>query len=156
MEPPNPNVESMSNNARYFSSGQFVHDELVVRCMKFVERAKKIWRKGEDPSFVIMWPKEPLKDADGATIEDEVLAEFPREDTQERLRRLVDMTKAYGLLVIEKTPHALIIIFESHQGTRSWFSPVERHGDVKVLGETVEENNVRHHGLLWSPSQGTA
>lgn len=156
MEPPNPNVESMPNAARYFSSGRFVHDELVSRCKKFVETAQKIWRKGEDPSFVIAWPTEPLKGEDGEMIEDEVLAEFPKENVQERLRKLVDVTKAYGLLVIEKTPNALIIIFESHQGTHSWVSPVERHGDVTVLGKTVEENNVRHHGLLWSPSQGSA
>lgn len=153
MEPTMPKHE---DRHAYFASGQFVHDELLRRCARFVSTAQRLWRKNEDPSFVIMWPSEPIKDADGATIEDEVLAEFPREDTQSKLRKLVDMTKAYGLLVIEKTPNALIIIFESHHGTHSWVSPVEQHGDVKVLGRAVEENNVRHHGLLWSPSRGSA
>lgn len=156
MEPPNPNVESMPKDSKYFSSGRFVHDALLLRCSRFVATAQRLWRERKDPSFVIMWPSSPIKSDDGTMIEDEVLAEFPREDTQNRLRKLVDMTKAYGLLIIEQTPHALIIIFESHHGTHSWFSPVARHGDVDVLGETVEENNVRHHGLLWSPSQGNA
>lgn len=146
----------MPNTATYLSSGQFVHDELLRRCKKFVDTAHRLWHKGEDPSFVIMWPSEPVKGADGEMIEDEVLAEFPRAETHERLRKLVGMTKAYGLLVIEKTPDALIIIFESHHGTHSWTSKKERHGDVVVLGKPVEENNVRHHGLLWSPSQGRA
>ena len=156
MEPPNPNVEKMNSSVKYLSSGLFVHDQLLARCSKFVATAQRLWRQNEDPSFVIMWPSEPIKDADGVLIEDEVLAEFPREDTQARLRKLVDMTKAYGLLVIEKTPDALIIIFESHHGTYSWYSAREWHGDVWVLSKAVEEKNVRRHGLLWSPSQGTA
>ena len=141
---------------QYFRSEQFIHDDLVKRCQPLVETSKRVWKEKNDPSIVILWPAEPIKDADGKTIEDEVLAALPTEDRQARLHRLVDMTKAYGLLVIELQPHALIAIFESPHGAQSWTTRLEQHGDVTVLAKTEERSNVEHLGLLWSPSQGTA
>lgn len=146
-----------NKDKQYLGSGRFVHDELTRRCASLVETAKKVWReKKGDPSIVILWPSEPLRGAEGDLIEDEVLAELPREDKQERLRRLVDMTKACGLLVIELQPHALVAVFESHNGTRSWTTPLAHHGDVAVLEKTEEHDDVEHYGLLWSPHRGTA
>lgn len=151
----------------YIHSERFIHDQLIERCNMLVEVAKKIWRdKKGDPSIVIAWPSEPVKGADGEMIEDEILAEYgpvTRADwqahpelRQERLRRLVDMTKAYGLLVIELQPHALVAIFESPHGAKSWTTRLELHGDVKVMAKTEERSNKEHYGLIWSPSQGTA
>lgn len=150
-------MELSGRSKKYAASGLPVHDELLTRCVPLVETARRVWRdKREDPSIVILWPSEPVEGADGEMIEDEILAEYPKQDTVERLRKLVNMTKAYGLLVIELRPDALVAIFESHHGTRSWTSRRERHGDVLVLAKTEARDNVEHLGLLWSPSQGTA
>lgn len=139
----------------YITSERFIHDQLIEKCDGLVEVAKKVW-KGGDPSIVILWPSEPIKDEDGDLIEDEILAELPREDKAMRLRQLVDMTKAYGLLVIELQPHALVAIFESPHGAKSWTTRLELRGDVRVMTETEEHLNREHYGLIWSAKQGTA
>lgn len=156
-------MELSDRAKKYMSSGQFVHDMLVARCPALVETAKRVWQeKREDPSIIVLWPSEPVKGEDGEVIEDEILADFNvswREDHKlrsERLRRLIDMTKAYGLLVIELRPDALVAIFETPHGARSWTSRRERRGDVVVLAQTEARDNVEHLGLLWSPSRGTA
>lgn len=146
-----------SPNMNYIKSERFIHDQLLERCDKLVEVAKTVWiGKQGDPSIVFIWPSEPIEAEDGSLIEDEILAELPQEDKAARLRKLVDMTKAYGLLVIELQPHALVAIFESPHGAKSWITRRELRGDVRVLAETEEHLNREHYGLLWSAKQGTA
>ncbi len=141
----------------YMASGRFIHDELVRRCVPLVETAQRLWReKKNDPSIVILWPSEPLKAADGSMVEDEVIAALPKADREARLRKLVETTKAYGLLLIELKPNALFAVFESPHGTHSWTSRIEYRGDVYMLARAEEKNNVDHLNLLWSPQQGTA
>lgn len=136
----------------YLASERVIHDDLVVKCLPLVQTAQRVWQQGKgDPSFVVLWPSEPLKDADGTRIEDEVLAEFPRQNTHAALRRLVDRTKAFGLLVIELRPDALSAVFESRHGAHSWVYPIERHGDVRVLGSLVSATDTVSLGLLWGP-----
>jgi hypothetical protein len=156
-------MELSDSTKKYAGSGRFVHDMLLARCPALFETAKRVWReKHADPSIIILWPSEPVEGADGQMIEDEILADFNvswREDHQlrsERLRRLVGMTKACGLLVIELRPDALVAIFETPHGAHSWTSRRERRGDVVVLAATEESTNKEHLGLFWSPSQGTA
>lgn len=141
----------------YISSERFIHDELLRRCSSLVKTGQDVWRKKKgDPSIVILWPAEVVQGEDGAKIEGEVLANYPRENTAAQLRKFVEMTKAYGLLVVELRPHALYAIFESPHGTHSWTTPIERHGDRDVLGKTVEKTDTDQLGLLWSVSRGTA
>lgn len=141
---------------QYITSERFIHDDLVSRCEDLVRVSHDVWRKKADPGIVIIWPSEPVKGVDGAMIEDEILAELPREDTIPRLRKLVDMTKAYGLLVVELKPNALCAVFESAHGAQSWRAPIERHGDRDVLGAVEIRVDADHLGLLWSASQGNA
>ncbi len=143
-------------NRDYIRSERFIHDQLLERCVSLVETSKKMWRERKEPSIVVLWPGEPVRTLDGHEIEDEVIAVFPQENKQARLRGYVETTKAYGLLVIELQPHALSAVFESAHGTRAWTTPLETHGDVAVLAKTKVQDNVEHLGLLWSPLQGTA
>lgn len=157
MSLPNRLKKLSPKEREYITSERFIHDDLVLRCEKLVGVSHDVWRKKKgDPSIVILWPSEPVKGVDGALIEDEIFADYPKQDTLPRLRKLVDMTKAYGLLVIELKPHALCAIFESPHGARSWSTPIERHGDRDVLGKTSKKSDADHLGLLWSTSQGNA
>lgn len=140
----------------YITSERFIHDDLLTKCERLFQTAKTVLQKKEDPSIVILWPGEAVKAEDGTAIEHEIFAELPAENRTESLCRLVETAKAYGLLVIELQPHALVAIFESPHGTRSWRSSIQLRGDVRVPAETVVKNDVDHHGLLWSPKQGTA
>ena len=141
---------------QYITSERFIHDDLLRRCEQLVQVSHGVWRKKLDPSIVVIWPSAPVKAEDGSMIEDEILAEYQKDDMMRRLRQLVDKTKAYGMLVIELKPDALCAIFESPHGARSWRAPIERHGDRAALGKVDVKTDADHIGLLWSASQGTA
>lgn len=140
---------------KYLTSERFIHDGLVNECESLLDAAREIFGGQKDASMVIVWPSEHLP-TEGGDIDGCVFAAYPKGDTKSRLRSIVETTKAYGMLVIEQKPDAIIAILESPHGARCWKMQIERHGDVDVLASPVVTDNEDHIGLLWSPLSGTA
>lgn len=140
----------------YLASERFIHDDLLQRAEKLVDIAHGVWRDHKDPSLVVLWPGEAVTTVEGENIEGEIFGVYPKSDVKDRLKKMVQTTKAYGVLVIELRPDALYACFESHHGARSWIAKIERRGDRRVLGTTLERTDEDHLGLLWSPVTGTA
>ena len=140
----------------YITSERFIHDELVEESARLVDTAREVFKKKKgDASIVIAWPSEAIK-IDEGEIDGCVLANFPKENTKDRLRQIVETAKAYGLLVIEQRPDAIVAVLETPHGARCWKMQIERHGDVDVLAAPVITDNKDHLGLVWSPLSGTA
>jgi hypothetical protein len=141
----------------YFSSERFIFDDLAKRAERMVEEVRAQWReKQRITNCCITWPAEVLKDDAGREIQDAVYCVLPPGEEQEALRRMVERTKAYALVLIEQKKDELRVLFESHHGARAWLIPLELHGDVRVPGATRVTENAECVGLLWKPARGSA
>lgn len=107
-----------------------------------------------DP-FVLVWPSEPVN-FHGKQTEDVMPFDLPNDASRwpTFLRDLVKKTTAYALLLVEQREQAVVVIFESPHGTKSWNIPIKNHGNVNVLGEAKEKSDIDYIGLLWSPKRG--
>lgn len=116
-----------------------------------------MWQKKRKlPPLVLSWPAETIKDDSGRTINDMVALQVPADVPL--MRALTDMmtrTKAYALLICTATEDELRVVLESHHGVRCWTTPIERHGDVRVLGKTRVQDGQGGYGLLWHKSPGS-
>jgi len=120
------------------------------------KEALQQWRKERRiESFAISWPSEHIVGDDGSTITHAVLMPL-RGDLDEgakhaALTRMVEKTKAYGLVVIERRQNEIRVLFETHHGARAWITPLKRHGDLLVPGRTQVRDNAECLGFLWRP-----
>lgn len=122
-----------------------------------LKEAHKIWQQtGKFPTHAMAWPRETVIGSDGARIDRAIVAELPLENQKEALKEFVQITKAYGILLMEVRPGEFVARFESPHGSRVWRSVIERHGDVLVLGKTTTTENQDCLGLLWSSKTGTS
>jgi hypothetical protein len=146
----------------YFTSEQFIHDDLALKAERLAEEMRVVWRKNRKvDSYAITWPSETLQtDDNSGQVNKAVLMRIP-DDFDERqkleaLQRMVERTKAYGIALIERRGDELRVLFETHHGARAWLIPLERHGDIFVPGETRVRDNAECLGLLWRPLRGTS
>jgi hypothetical protein len=104
------------------------------------------------------WPAEKLTDEKGNVVDGIISTILPTmgKEREELLRQFVIDTKAYGLFVIEPFEAQIRAIFETHHGSRCWNIPIERHGDVRVLGRPTIHDNTQSVGLLWKQKTGSA
>lgn len=122
---------------------------------------RDLWKKNlKVESFAVSWPSVKLDTDDGGTVNRAVLMPIPdhfnEQQTLEALKRMVVRTKAYGIALIERHGGELRVLFETQHGARAWLAPLERHGDVDVLGETQVHDNAEHLGLLWNATRSTS
>lgn len=148
----------MQQDREYYSE-RFIHDELCRRSEKGVSSLRERWKtNGRVEPFFLAWPAEIVKAHDGSLINDVCKLELPevKEKWADLFRQAVELTKAYAILLCEQKEDGVKVILESPHGTRCWTLPVERHGDVYVLGKTSIKDNVESVGLLWRPNRGKA
>lgn len=148
-------------NLTYFSSERFIHDDLMARAAAIADETRETWKKTRRcDAYAITWPSETLRADNGGAIENAVICQFPalfdEAQRMETLRKMVERTKAYGLVLIEKKDDVLRVLFETHHGARAWLIPLERHGDVLVCGTPEVRNNADCVGLLWRSSRGSS
>lgn len=136
----------------YIVSERFIWDELLVRASAAVDKAKEMWMaRRRIPTMILSWPAESIVDDHGNAINDVVALVVPTDIPL--LRALTDITtrtKSYALLVCTSTDKEIKIVLESHHGVRCWVIPIERHGDVDVLGEMNVSDNAGGYRLLWN------
>jgi len=142
----------------YLTSEKFIHDDLLRSAQLVVDRARELWERGE-PVFAhaIAWPSEGVSTDDGKRrISGPIILPMPEAALwQDALKKLIQRTKAYGLFLLEFREKELYAVFESPHGAQSWRVPIERHGDVRVLGDQRVSTDRECLGLLWSPKKGS-
>lgn len=136
----------------YIGTEQFIHDELVARCLNTVDQMKELWRgfKRIHPTLLI-WPADSVRTTTKERFSGVIFTELP-DDPAARRSAIIDAAKrcnAYGLLLTEQLEHDVRLIFESESGTRTWRFPIKNHGDVQVLGEPVSKVNTESIGIRW-------
>ncbi len=143
----------------YITSERFIHDDLMARAHAMVEKLPGMWgRDGHIFPMLFTWPSEAVATSGGrhegiCVLE---LEGTPRAEWSALLRKAVAATKAYGLLLVEQQEREVVVIFETHHGSRAWRLPVKRHGDRCVLEKPRVSTDVESVGILWSPQRATA
>jgi hypothetical protein len=133
---------------------RFIHDELMRRAEMGLPSILEAWKaKQHIEPFIISWPYSRIVGDDGSEIADFVLTDLPAD--RKRWKKLIVLTvqrvKPYALLLAEELNDCVLLIFESGHGTRSWRYPIKHHGNVRVLGDPTQRDDVDRIGILWSP-----
>jgi len=140
----------------YITSERFIWDDLLRRGEAVAERAKKMWNRRQSlPTSLLSWPSEEIKDDQGNPIDRVVSLAVPEHiPLRKALVDMLERTLPYALLLAEVRDKELVVILESHHGTRSWRYPIEWRGDVHRLGEGIRKDNTDSLGVLWRRQAG--
>lgn len=136
----------------YYTSGRFIHDDLVKEARFGLQSIYESWAKySKIGPFVLAWP-ETTVDFHGHKTYSVLPFDLPgaRKERSATLRKILKEVNAYALLLVEQRDKAVVAIFESPHGTVSWHIPIEYHGDVNSLGDPQEKTDVDSIGLLWA------
>ena len=132
--------------------------ELLKYGARGVKRVREVWKKEHGyPRMLISWPKENLRATDGTIIKGTVTFAPPTGmSLREAGKTMAKVTQAYALLAFEQRETSIKIILETEYHTNTWTLPIERHGDVDVLGKEKAAKDAECIGALWRPSPTTA
>jgi hypothetical protein len=139
-------------NPEYYRSERFIWDNLKTQAGGALTSLYDTWRvERRIRPFIISWPGETILDDAGLPLQGTCLLDLPDSKSKwsETMRRFAARTKAYALLLAEQHPTEVLVILESHHGTRSWSIPILVSGDIRTLGTAVIKDNVHKIGLLW-------
>ena len=113
---------------------------------------KQIWREQHDkcPTLLLAWPGNPKipHDVVQMHVPDGVTSFKAAAD-------LAEATAAQALFLVEQLEQRVVLLLETHEGTLSISLPIERHGDVKVLGTEQVTRNTESIGVLWRKNRPT-
>jgi hypothetical protein len=143
----------------YLTSERFIHDMLLKRCEKVINRVRSDWAAGDKPfPMLLTWPAETVKASGGEPINEACVCAIGADRSRwpSTMRNMIARTKAYGLLLVEPREREVHLLFESMHGTRAWTIPVSRHGDVSVLGEAQYADDTETFGLLWNRAKASS
>lgn len=142
-------------NVDYFRSERFIHDELARRAARIVEEVRDDWKKNQRTApLAVTWPETAVQTDDGSSVAGAVLCHLPpltHAQQQDVLKRMIEKTKAYGLVLVRPNDDFIDVLFETHHGARAWRMQLERHGDVTVCLDPVVRDDAECVGLLWRP-----
>jgi len=147
------------NVADYIVSERFIHDDLLQRAQAAVNHVYEIWKnEGKIDPSLLTWPAEPIPGDDGKKIDGVCCLSLPAQEPERpsAIRKMVERTKAYALLLVEQLEEEVRVILETPLGTRCWHLPIHRSGDVNILGGSTFTDNQENVGLLWSPRRAQA
>lgn len=136
------------------------HTELLEVAKGLADIALEQWRHDQKlEPMALTWPAEPVLSEEGRLVYGGVicqLAKVPKENWTKALQVMVEKTKAFGLVLIEKQDQQIRVLFETHEGARAWLTPLRRHGDLLTPGETAIHDDKECIGILWQPNRGSA
>lgn len=143
----------------YITSEKFIHDDLVRKSQGAVNQLYAIWGTDGriDPSL-LTWPAETIMDDHGRKVEGVCILDLPHNlgARREAIHRMVERTKAYGLLLIETIDNTVQALLETPHGAQCWTIPIHKSADSFSLGEAIITRNREHVGVLWSPIRAVA
>lgn len=135
-------------------------EELMEKSEGIALEVLERWRDEQKlEPLALTWPEKPVESEEGKLVYGSVICQLqrvPHSEWDKALREMVQVTKAFGLLLIERRDAQIRVIFETAEGARSWITPLQRHGDRLVLGETVVHDNVECIGIMWQSTRGSA
>lgn len=138
---------------KYITSERFIHDGLVQKSHAIMQKAYEQWQKNEDRDcFFFLWPAETIKTDKGQALNDICVMPLKggqKSDWFHQMKQAVVRTKAYGILMLQRSDTGVTAIFESRHGAAGWTREAERHGDVTVLGAEKRTVDTEHLGILW-------
>lgn len=145
----------------YFTSERFIHDDLAQAAAVIAVKAREEWKRNRAiRPYAITWPSESLKTDDGAHVDGAFICALPEEAPPAArlavLQKMVEKTKAYGLVLIEQVDDYLRVLFETHHGARAWLMRLERHGDVVVCMAPEVRDDAECVGILWRRGRGAS
>lgn len=127
------------------------HEYYIEVAEVVLSQVFKAWRdKLKFSDILVTWPSRPISADDGSPITDHCLLPLPATDRRKAIVAMVGRTDAHALLLLEKTEEDVYLLVETPMGTKSWRLPIEKHGDVRVLGSPTVKTNVDKLGLLYS------
>jgi len=132
---------------------ELIHQDLAEEVSWGIPSLYNTWAEHRqiDP-FIIIWPSRTIN-FKGQLVNDSIPIQLP-DERAERSRAIsaaVKETTAWALMLCEQRAEAVVVIFESPMGTKSWHLPLSKHGDVLTLGEPRERVNTDYIGVLWRP-----
>lgn len=137
----------------YIASKQVIHDNLLERCERLIAKYRELWAQGDKAEPAIFtWPSEVLHADDSGTPVNDICCcklDADRNKWPDTIRGVAERTKAFAVLVMDPRETEVRFLFESPKGTRAWTIPIQRHGDVSVLGKVRREDGAARTGLLW-------
>lgn len=144
----------------YYTSEQFIWDDLIEAALQLQKKVYDVWRDTRAVTdFLITWPSEVIKAQNGGMVSGPCgfsLVDIDPAIRHDSIIKVVGLTKAYALLLVERKENKVQIILESHHGARCWDIPIVRSGDVDVLGTANLKINTDHVGLLWKPTRSVS
>ena len=146
----------MKHDLEYYISERFIHDDVVEEARGGLKAIFDAWaQEGKVDPFALVWPSKPVS-FHGIVTEGVLPFDMPKDRATwpQLLRRIIEKTEAYALLLTEQRAQDVSIIVESTHGSKSWSYPIRNHGDVYILEEPVEKTDTDCIGLLWSPRRG--
>lgn len=136
-----------------------IFDDLVRWADGSIKAIYDIWkRKRSIDAFFLSWPAVPVKTHDGGMLDDICRLELPQDKGEwpGLFRDAVRLTKPFAILLCEQREQDVRLIIESEYGTRSWTLPIQRRGDIVILGKADVKTDVENIGLLWSSKMAQA
>lgn len=136
----------------YINSGLILHDYLVTYVDGFMRRMRRALNNGTRANPVlIFWPKKAVRADDGTMIKRMVamdLDEVEVLNVKKHLEEMVKRTDAYAALFVDTRGGEVRAVLESPHGSATWTMRRERHGDLTVLTEPVQADNVDWLGVI--------
>lgn len=132
-----------------------IFDDLVRWANEAVKKVYEIWkRKRQVDPFFLSWPATVVKAYDGTSVNDVCRMELPenRAVWPRMFREALKLTNPFAVLLCEQRERDIHLIIESEYGTISWTIPIQRRGDISVLGQPTKKTDVECIGLLWRKS----
>ena len=128
-----------------------IHKDLADEASWGLQSLYDTWAKNRriEP-FMIVWPSKTVF-FEGQEVNDSIPVMLPDNlaDREHFMRSTAKKTSAWAVMLCEQRAEAVVVIFESPVGTKSWHLPIARHGDTLVLEDPKEFVNVDHIGVLF-------
>jgi hypothetical protein len=135
-----------------------IHDDIINYVDDAIHKIYDMWKKRKCvPPFFLSWPRVTVSDYEGKKVNDVCTLDLPEDRSRwtDLMVQAVQLTKSFAILLVEQREEDILLILESGHGTRSWSLPIERRGDVTMLGKPVKKTDADRIGLLW-PAAGTS
>lgn len=134
-------------------SQELIHQDLAEEVAGGIPALHDIWRaRGAVRPFMAIWPYEEVE-FEGQVVNDRMPLDLPpqRHEWAAFIRQAVRTYKAWALMVVEQREQAVVVIFETPAGSRSWHLKIRRQGDSEFLEDPVVHDNVEYLGYLTRP-----
>lgn len=143
-----------------YNMHQEYHEQLSLQAEANLDLIYKRWKttQGKLEPFLLTWPSEPVQTSNGSWITGACQLTLPKDKAQWKglLVEAIVLTSPKAMLLLEQNEKDVKLILETPEGSTSWVIPIERHGDINVLGKAARKIDTDSIGFLWQPNMAEA